>query len=53
MTYPTTGRRANPNSSMSKKMLVLIPSSHVTARVKGGRLNVMGSPVRRTEFPLV
>src|SRR6266851_8904951 len=52
MTYSTTGSRANPNSSMSKKMLVLIPTSHVTARVNGGRLNVIGSPVRRTELPL-
>jgi hypothetical protein len=29
-------------------MLVLIPSSHVTALLNGGRLNVIGSPVRRT-----
>jgi hypothetical protein len=28
---------------------VLIPMSHVTARVNGGKLNVMGSPVRRTD----
>ena len=34
-------------------MPVLIPSSHVTALVNGGRLNVIGSPVRRTELPLV
>jgi len=31
----------------------LIPISHVTARVNGGRLNVIGSPVRRTTIPLV
>jgi hypothetical protein len=31
-------------------MPVLIPSSQVTALVNGGRLNVMGSPVRRTKF---
>jgi hypothetical protein len=30
----------------------LIPSSHVTALVNGGRLNVIGSPVRRTQLPL-
>src|ERR1700733_16056514 len=29
-----------------------MPSSQVTALVNGGRLNVMGSPVRRTELPL-
>src|ERR1035437_7575092 len=29
-----------------------MPSSHVTALVNGGRLNVMGSPVRRTGLPL-
>src|ERR1700689_1988742 len=38
---------------MSKKTPVLIPSSHVTARVNGGRLNVIGSPVRRTDLPLI
>src|SRR5450755_4088819 len=47
------GRRANPNSSISRKMPVLMPSSHVTALVNGGRLNVIGSPVRRTDSPLV
>src|SRR5438309_8447643 len=51
MMYPTIGRRASPNSSIKRKMLVLIPSSQVTARVNGGRLNVIGSPVRRKEFP--
>ena len=40
-------------SSISRKMPVLIPSSHVTAWVNGGRLNVIGSPVRRTGLPLV
>src|SRR5277367_2486482 len=34
-------------------MPVLIPISHVTALVNGGRLNVIGSPVRRTGFPLL
>ena len=32
-------------------MPVLIPISQVTARVNGGRLNVMGSLVRRTQRP--
>ena len=31
-------------------MPVLMPSSQITAGVNGGRLNVMGSPVRRTDF---
>src|SRR5579872_1820134 len=48
---PSPGTR--DKSAMSKKMPVLIPSSQVTALVNGGRLNVMGSPVRRTELPLV
>src|ERR1700720_3105294 len=52
MMYPTTGSRANPNNSIKRKMLVLMPSSQVTARVNGGKLNVIGSPVRRTELPL-
>ena len=30
-----------------------MPSSQVTALVNGGRLNVIGSPVRRTDLPLV
>src|SRR5271170_2759978 len=45
---PSPGTREK--SSMSRKTPVLIPSSHVTALVNGGRLNVIGSPVRRTEF---
>jgi hypothetical protein len=32
---------------------VLIPNSQTTPRVKGGRLNVIGSLVRRTDIPLV
>src|SRR5579863_4051657 len=45
--------RNSGRSSISRKTPVLIPSSHVTARVNGGRLNVIGSPVRRTELPLI
>src|SRR6266576_436 len=48
--------RTQERSAMSRNTPVLIPISHVTARVNGGRLNVMGSPVRRTDrssFPIL
>jgi hypothetical protein len=49
-TMPSRNRERSPSN---RKMAVLIPNSHVTALVNGGKLNVIGSPVRRTELPLV
>src|ERR1051325_3084110 len=40
-------------SSSSRNTPVLIPISQITARVNGGKLNVMGSRDRRTEWPPV
>src|ERR1700746_2566731 len=51
-TYPPMGSRASANNSTSRKIAVLIPISHVTARVNGGTLKLLGSPVRRTDGPL-
>ena len=47
-TPTTTG--INPNLGAD---LPRCHTSQVTARVNGGRLNVMGSPLRRTGLPLV
>src|ERR1700758_184590 len=52
MANPRAGRPANSSANLRRKNAVLIPMSHVTARVNGGKLNVIGSPVRRTDKPL-
>src|SRR5580704_9117802 len=52
MANPLAGRPNSSSTNRSRKIPVLIPSSHVTARVNGGKLNVIGSLLRRTSFPL-
>src|SRR5215472_3586112 len=50
MAKPRAGKPNNSSTNLSKYAAVLMPISQVTALVKGGRLNVIGSPVRRTDY---
>src|SRR5580704_16585348 len=52
MANPLAGRPNSSSTNRSRKIPVLIPSSQVTARVNGGKLKVIGSLLRRTDFPL-
>src|SRR3954454_21726547 len=51
--YGPAGMRAMEKRPISRNTPVLIPISQVTARVNGGRLSVIGSPLLRTGSPPV